>query len=136
MFRNGLYHILIVVVVAATTIVAQHDPLQSGSHEAHRRGDESMLEQMLTQHRSAAEEEATALRVSIRRAIHEQHIQAHLAVDPDLPTEATDEVRQRFLTSRKKLLESAAKPTTGMRLVFLVGIAVLPMVGFGVWMKL
>jgi hypothetical protein len=112
------------------------DPLQTDSHEAHRRGDESVLEQMLMQHRSAAEEESTAQRVAIRRRIHEQHIEAHLAVDPDVSTEATDDVRQRFESSRRKLLEAATKPTTGFRLTLLIGIAVLPMVGFAVWMKL
>lgn len=134
-----IFWALMLAVALSATASAPFDVSPSDGHgggEVHRRGDESALEAMLTQQRSSVEEEATASRVAFRRRIHEEHIRAHLAVDPDVPTEATDEVLRRYMDSRRRLLESASKPTTGLRLVFLCGIAVLPIVGFIVWMKL
>jgi hypothetical protein len=127
--------LLVVALAVGASPDGGADQLQTGSDEGHRRGDEGALEAMLMQQHSAAHEEATAARIAIRRRIHEEHIRAHLAVDPDVSSELTDDVRQRFLASRKTLLDASKRPTSGIQMIWLVGSITLPLMGFIVWMR-
>lgn len=148
--RTGFAHLVLAAVCMCWMFCAQvasadafalsgtssdHVAVGSGSGD-YRRVDEQVLQSQLSAHLQAETKAAEEKRIALRRKIHEEHIRAHLAVDPDISIETPAEVRQRFLTAREELLKRHRRvPLSPLKAFLLVFVFGIPVVIFAIWIK-
>ena len=128
----------LVFLVARVVASAAADSSQSGgSDAADRRAAAALLEQRLAANSAEIrkkKEDAVATLLAAREKVHEDHMRRHRMVDPDEHAVLTDDIRRKFLISRRNLLIEQT-PQSFMQTALLIAIFVLPLVIIVVWLR-
>ena len=128
---------IFLAVMLSAVIVLAAEELHSGSDGADRRSVAALLEQRLAENSADLQrkkESAAATLIAARQKVHDDQMKRHRLIDPDEHAIITDEVRHKFLISRRNLLVEQT-PQSVLQTALLIVIATFPLAILVVWLR-